>query len=179
MPPAGEGAWAPPGPRDRRVAGRGKVRPGTNQAAGPPPSRSTAMPSGCWSMCWTWRRRRRTTRWSSTWRGDSASPPASGGPSPLVVRSSRRPRQVRSRGPLAPGLARRGPSREPPSHGGSANGTGCAGSGSPHPGRHGPARPARCQRPAGHPPVRPPQGPGGTCRAARQDGTASPPAHRG
>ena len=33
VPPAGEGAWAPPGPRDRRVAGRGKVRPGTNQAA--------------------------------------------------------------------------------------------------------------------------------------------------
>ena len=180
MPPAGEGRLG--SHQAPRSAGRGpgKVRPAPTGGGPRVPSRSTAMPSGCWSMCWMWRRRRRITRWSSTWRGASVSPPASGGRFGPGGTLPAPPRQVRSRRPPAPGPARRGPSLDPRStpaaHHGQRHGRRAR---SPSRGPSaGPAGrlPSELAR---HPPVRPPQGPGGACRAARQDGTASPPAHRG
>ena len=71
-------------PRDRsRGIGGSSAAVGPGPFRGRPPrgpSRSTAMPSGSWSTFWTLRPPKATTKWSSTWRGVSVSPPVSGGP---------------------------------------------------------------------------------------------------
>ena len=74
--------------RSRGIAGSSAaVGPGPFRGRPPRgPSRSTAMPSGSWSTFWTLRPPKATTKWSSTWRGVSVSPPVSGDPASLVVR---------------------------------------------------------------------------------------------
>ena len=81
------GTWSQrgPSPRDHRASSSRPVRRGPRRRAGcrrrapgRRPRPSIAMPSGCWSTCWTSPPRSRRTRWSSTWPAASARRPASG-----------------------------------------------------------------------------------------------------
>ena len=170
-------ARGPPGPRP------GKVRPATASQAAAAGRRQAGQPQ---RQAAAGLRARRAGDPDPEPGGHRPGPPPAaadrrlGAREALVARAAAAPRQVRPRGPPAPGPARRGPhGTAPPAYAATAaNGIVARRGGGARPAqRHGAAVGRR--RAPRDPPVRPPQGPGGAGRAAGPDRPAPAPPDRG